>query len=136
MVLGPRGPPIMTQNGGTSYRAAAGAGDDPGTAMAAPASNAAADIRTARASFIQPVSPRLAPVARPGRRRRRGRDLAVIVDVLDAVAVQSRRSLQACLIVGIPAVLRRGAALGSAAPRDAERRYVAGGKHRRGCHRE
>jgi hypothetical protein len=45
MVLGPRGPPTMTQNGGTSDLATAGADEDASTIVAA--SNAAVENATA-----------------------------------------------------------------------------------------
>src|SRR5258708_13387535 len=62
---------------------------------------------------LTPPLPSLAPVSRTGWHRR-GRDLAVVVDILHAISVHVSRPLQARLIAEKSADLRRAA--GAIAP--------------------
>src|SRR4051812_22616347 len=97
----------MTQYGTLDVAAASDVCDDASTTPAARASNAAKEI--ARRSAFMGCPPHQlpsAPVAGADRRRS-GRDLTMIIDVLHAVAAQVSRRLKACLIVGVCAQLRR-----------------------------
>src|SRR3981081_1747103 len=119
----PRAPPFSTQYGGTPDRAAIAVADDASANRAEQASSAVADSLDRRSMFIgntsfertsllfkhDPSGQALAPVSRPNLSRR-GRNVAMVVDVLHAVSVQVGRRLQARLIVEVSADLRRGAA--------------------------
>src|SRR4051794_22274846 len=74
-----------------------------------------------------PVRCASAPVPRPGRRRS-GRDRSMVVDILYAVATQGGRRLEAGLIAGVGADLRRAAGAIDAAAQYAERRRAGGGR--------